>query len=206
MLIRNLCRGGWASNCYLVSQGTDSVVIDPSSSAEEITDVLTEAGMTLRGILLTHGHFDHILSLDTLRDTTGAPAYLHRGDGDFPSDPGKNCYLGFLGRDIRHRGAEVLLEGDEVLTFGALTFRVLHTPGHTPGSVCLAVEDPLFAGDTLFAASIGRTDFPGGDYRQMLQSLHRLALLPGDYRVLPGHAEESTLEAERKTNPFMQNL
>lgn len=193
MQIRNLCRGGWASNCYLVSQGTDAVVIDPSSSAEEITDVLTEAGMTLQGILLTHGHFDHILSLDALRDTTGAPAYLHRGDGDFPSDPGKNCYLGFLGRDIRHRGAEVLLEGDEVLTFGALTFRVLHTPGHTGGCVCYRCGDTLFTGDTLFAEGYGRTDLPGGSWSALRDSLAFLAGMQEDLTVYPGHGPACSL-------------
>lgn len=194
MLIRNLCRGGWASNCYLVSQGTDAVVIDPSSPASEITAVLAEAGLTLRGILLTHGHFDHILSLDTLRDATGAPAYLHRGDWDFPTDSEKSCYLGFLGRDIRHRGAEVLLEGDEILTFGTLTFRVIHTPGHTSGCVCYRCGDALFTGDTLFAEGYGRTDLPGGSWSTLQDSLTLLAgMQEYGLTIYPGHGPSCPL-------------
>lgn len=193
MRIRNLCRGGWASNCYLVSHGTDAVVIDPSSSTAEITAVLAEAGLTLQGILLTHGHFDHILSLDTLRDATGVPAYLHRGDGDFPADPEKSCYLCFLGRDIRHRGAEVLLAGDEVLTFGSLTFRVLHTPGHTGGCVCYRCGDALFTGDTLFAEGYGRTDLPGGSWSTLRDSLALLAGTQEDLTVYPGHGPSCSL-------------
>ena len=194
MRIRNLCRGGWASNCYLVSQGTDAVVIDPSSPAAEITALLADAGLTLRGILLTHGHFDHILSLDTLRDATGAPAYLHREDGDFPADPEKSCYLGFLGRDVRHRGTEVLLEGDEVLTFGSLTFRVLHTPGHTGGSVCYRCGDALFTGDTIFAEGYGRTDLPGGSWATLRDSLALLAGMQKEgLTIYPGHGPSCPL-------------
>lgn len=187
MRIRNLCRGGWASNCYLVSQGTDAVVIDPSSPAMEITSTLTQAGLTLRGILLTHGHFDHILSLDTLRDATKAPAYLHHGDGDFPADAGKSCYLDFLGRDIRHRNAEFLLEGGEVLTFGALSFQVIHTPGHTGGCVCYRCGNALFTGDTLFAEGYGRTDLPGGSWSTLRSSLALLAEIQDELTIYPGH-------------------
>ena len=200
MRIRNLYRGGWLSNCYLVSEGSDAVIIDPSSPAEEITDILARAELTLRGILLTHGHFDHILSLDTMRDATGAPAYLHCGDADFPADASKSCYLCFLGQDIRHRGAEVLLEGDEVLTFGALTFRVLHTPGHTGGCVCYRCGDALFTGDTLFAEGYGRTDLPGGSWSTLRKSLAMLAGMQGEgLTIYPGHgpacplAEAATL-------------
>lgn len=188
MRIRNLYRGSWLSNCYLVSEGSDAVVIDPSSSAEEIAAILTEAGLTLRGILLTHGHFDHILSLDTLRDATGACAYLHRGDGVFPADSGKSCYLGFLGRDIRHRHPEVLLEGGEVLTFGALTFQVIHTPGHTSGCVCYRCGDSLFTGDTIFAEGYGRTDLPGGSWTALRESLAMLTGMQDDgLTIYPGH-------------------
>ncbi|MBQ2766539.1 MAG: MBL fold metallo-hydrolase [Clostridia bacterium] len=188
MRIRNLYRGGWLSNCYLVSEGSDAVIIDPSSPTEEITDMLARAELTLRGILLTHGHFDHILSLDSLRDATGAPAYLHHGDADFPTDASQSCYLTILGRDIRHRAADVLLMGGEVLTLGSMTFSVLHTPGHTGGCVCYRCEDALFTGDTIFAEGYGRTDLPGGNAMLLRESLNRLAGMQDEgLTIYPGH-------------------
>lgn len=194
MQIRNLHRAGWPSNCYLVTEGSDAVVIDPSAQVRELTDLLSQSGLTLRAILLTHGHFDHILSLDALRDATGAPAYLHRGDADFPGDSAKSCYLTLIGRDIRHRPAEVTLEGGEVLTFGALRFTVLHTPGHTGGCVCYRAGDALFTGDTLFAEGYGRTDLPGGDFSALRQSLAALAALRNEsLTIYPGHGGPSGL-------------
>lgn len=194
MQIRNLHRTGWPSNCYLVCEDRDAVIIDPSAQVRELTAALAEAGLTLRAILLTHGHFDHILSLDTLRDATGAKAYLHRSDADFPGDATKSCYLPLIGRDIRHREAEVLLEGGEVLQFGALTFTVLHTPGHTGGCVCYRSGNALFTGDTLFAEGYGRTDLPGGDWTALRQSLTRLTAMRDEpLTIYPGHGEPSSL-------------
>lgn len=194
MQIRNLHRMGWPSNCYLVSAGSDAVIIDPSAQAQEITAALAEAGLTLHAILLTHGHFDHILSLDTLRAATGVPAYLHRGDADFPGDAAKSCYLTLIGRDIRHRGADVLLDGGEVLEFGALRFTVMHTPGHTGGCVCYRAGDALFTGDTLFAEGYGRTDLPGGSFATLRKSLAQLAAMRDEpLTIYPGHGEPSGL-------------
>ena len=194
MQIRNLHRMGGASNCYLVSEGRDAVIIDPSTSAETVTDLLSQAGLTLHAILLTHGHFDHILSLDTLRTATGVPAYLHRGDAAFPGDAAKNCYLTLIGRDIRHRPAEHLLDGDETLEFGALRFTVLHTPGHTEGCVCYRCGDALFTGDTLFAEGYGRTDLPGGNFTALRQSLSMLAAMQNEtLTIYPGHGAPADL-------------
>ena len=194
MQIRNLHRVGWAANCYLVSEGRDAVIIDPGASAEDITDLLSQTGLTLRAILLTHGHFDHILSLDTLRDATGVPAYLHCGDAAFPGDAAKNCYLTLIGRDIRHRPAERLLDGGETLEFGALRCTVLHTPGHTAGCVCYRFGDALFTGDTIFAEGYGRTDLPGGNFTALRQSLATLAAMQSEpLTIYPGHGESATL-------------
>ncbi len=194
MQIRNLHRMGWAANCYLVTEGCDAVVIDPSAPADAIVDLLSQSDLQLQAILLTHGHFDHMLALDALRDVTGAPAYLHRGDADFPGDPTKSCYLSMLGRDIRHRPAEHLLEGGELLNFGALHFTVLHTPGHTGGCVCYRADDALFTGDTLFAEGYGRTDLPGGSLTALRQSLERLTAMRDEpLTIYPGHGEPSGL-------------
>ncbi len=194
MRIQNLHPGGWAANCYLVSSGSDAIVIDPSCPAGDITAALARDGLTLHAILLTHGHFDHLLAVDDLREATAAPLCLHRGDADFLADPEKSCYAPLLGRDVRHREAERQLSGGEELTFGALTLTVLHTPGHTGGCVCYRVAshsgDALFCGDTLFAEGYGRTDLPGGDFSALRRSLIRLAAWRHEaMTIYPGHGE-----------------
>ena len=205
MRVRNLHRKGWSANCYLVSEGQDAVVIDPSVPVREITDALGEDGLCLHAILLTHGHFDHMLSLDDLRDAIPAKAYLHRSDSDFPQDAAKSCYLSMLGRDIRHRPAEVLLDGGEVLTFGALRFTVLHTPGHTGGCVCYRAGDALFTGDTLFADGFGRTDLPGGDWPTLCDALGQLAAMRDEpLTIYPGHGEHAVLaDAIDRIQPYI---
>lgn len=198
MQVRNLHSTGWPSNCYLVSEGNDAVIIDPSAPASELTRALANSALTLRAILLTHGHFDHILSLDALRDATGAPAYLHCGDENFPGDPAKSCYLTLIGQNIRHRPAEVTLKGRAELEFGALHFTVLPTPGHTEGCVCYRCIDALFTGDTLFANGVGRTDLPGGSpaaQRDSLNLLRQLALREPNLIIYPGHGGTSSLGA-----------
>ncbi len=194
MKIRNLYRGGWQSNCYLISEGEDAVLIDPAVRAEEITAALDADHLRLRAILLTHGHFDHILALDALRDATGAPAYLHPADAEFPENSSLNCALPLLGRSFAQRSAEHTAEDGELLQFGGLSFTVLHTPGHTGGCVCYLAGDALFTGDTLFAEGVGRTDLPGGDGEMLYRSL--LALTPlssHGLTIYPGHGEPSLL-------------
>lgn len=194
MRIRNLHQTGWPSNCYLISEGSDAVIIDPSAPVQTIMDSLAEDSLHLYAILLTHGHFDHLLTLDTLRDITGSPAYLHQGDADFPGNAAKSCYLTLLGRDIRHRDADILLMGGERLEFGTLRFTVLHTPGHTGGCVCYRCGDALFTGDTLFAEGYGRTDLPGGSWSILRRSLERLTAMRNEpLTIYPGHGESSGL-------------
>lgn len=192
MCLTSLTLGSIGTNCYIIyNEAKSAVVIDPSDEAELAAARIGALGLNVKAILLTHGHFDHGGDAARIRDLTGAPVYLHPADRALPS---------WLTHGLT--ADEDLAEGDE-LDFDGLRFRVLHTPGHTPGSVCFLCGDKLFAGDTLFAGSCGRTDFPGGSWPQMLASLRRLANLEGAYTVYPGHGEGTTLAAERETNPYI---
>lgn len=195
MEITTIQGGSLHTNCYLVSGETDGscVLIDPGFQAEQILEQVRSKGKTVAAILLTHAHFDHISGARDIAEQTGCKVYLHEADRSLPSQ----LTLSTL------PPTENYGEGD-VLSLAGLTFRVLHTPGHTPGGVCLLCGDAMFSGDTLFAGTCGRTDLPGGNYKDMLQSLSRLAALEGDWRVLPGHGGDSTLSYERRSNPYLQ--
>lgn len=192
MIVKQMPVGSLGTNCYLLSDEVSGLgaVIDPGGSAKTILAAVAEARVTVTMLLLTHGHFDHTGAVKELRETfPGVKVYLHPADKALLGD----AIMPAIGE------TEDYGEGD-VLTLGSLSIRVLHTPGHTPGGVCLAVENVLFTGDTLFEGSMGRTDLEGGSETQLLHSLKRLAQLPGDWRVFPGHEGSSTLERERTTN------
>ena len=193
--IRTLPLGAYQTNCYLV-WGEDSstcVVIDPGYEPDAVLDEAKKLGKDIAAILLTHGHFDHVGAVRDLAAETGCPVYLNEADLSMPPQmtAGPLYYTNTYG------------EGDFVEKAG-LSFKVLHTPGHTPGSVCLQCENALFSGDTLFWGSCGRTDLPGGSWSTIRVSLKRLATLSGDFDVYPGHGDTTTLSFERKYNPYMQ--
>ena len=193
--------GQLMTNCYLVcdEQAKVCAVVDPGDEAERIIDAVERSGCEVRYVLLTHGHYDHFTGLTGLLKKYDVPVYIHPAD----AEEGRNnpWSLKFPRLDDAHQ--RWYGEGD-ILTLGSLIIHVLSTPGHSKGSVCLVVEDAILAGDTLFYGSCGRTDFPGGDYKEMLLSLARLARLEGDYRVYPGHDRPTDLERERRMNPYMR--
>lgn len=206
MKIKALRLGQVGTNCYILADEAAKLcaVIDPADSGEQIAAAIRQEGWTPTDIWLTHSHFDHILGIPGLRKVwPELPIYCHPLD---MADHGATVRM--FGVDVptvwSFGNLEPYEEGD-VMEIGAVRAQVLHTPGHTPGSVCLAVatdqDRVLFTGDTLFAGSMGRTDLPGGDEGAILRSLARLGHLEGDYRVCPGHEELSTLYRERKDNP-----
>lgn len=201
MKIKNLYPGSYYSNCYLVVSGDHGIVIDPSAPTARILAAIQEEACTLDGIYLTHGHFDHMESLDSLRAATGVPAFLHQADCTFPSDSMANAYAAFFHDTKTWKPAEISLHGGEEIPLGETHFRVLHTPGHTAGSVCFLFPDDhaLFTGDTLFSESYGRCDLQGGSRTMMNASLRALADLAKTseagrlIRIYPGHGNDALL-------------
>ena len=192
-MITKLTLGLYQVNTYLLFNDTgEALVIDPGYEADAILDALE--GKTLKAIVLTHGHFDHVGAVKELVAETGCEVYIHAAEATLPPmmTAGELYYT------------RTYAEGDTVTPISGVELKVLHTPGHTPGSVCLLWGDQMFSGDTLFEGSCGRVDFPGGDPQEMLKSLNRLASLQADYRVHPGHGPSTTLSQEKRYNPYMR--
>ena len=197
MKVKMMQVGPIGTNCYILEDEKKIAVIDPGDEAERILEVREETEGTVAYILLTHGHYDHTTAVPALhRVYPGAEAYIHRADAD-----GVGSRIFPLSGEME--GLKFYDEGDS-LPLGGLTIHVMHTPGHSPGSVVLRVEDVLFCGDTLFAGSMGRTDLPGGSEEQIMESLRRLGALEGNFHVLPGHMGASDLDQERKHNPYLR--
>lgn len=194
MEIRNLYPGAMASNCYLLTVGKAAAVVDPSAPVADILSALGETNAKLSVILLTHGHFDHLFSLAELRKATGAPVLIHEKDAELPDDPEKNMFQRLFGMPRKFGAPDRSLQSGEEITLGGELIRVIHTPGHTAGSVCYLCNDEfLLTGDTLFADSYGRTDLYSGDEEALFDSLHRLRALPQNLRIYPGHGESALL-------------
>ena len=194
MEIKRLFPGSWGSNCYLLTVGTHAAVVDPSPDAQTILVELARLGANLDFILLTHGHFDHIVSVDALRDRTAAPLLVHERDACMLTDAHKNAFFTFFRQERVYRAPErTLVDGDE-LHLGDEIIRVISTPGHSQGSVCYLCNDEfLLTGDTLFADGYGRYDLYGGDGEILFASLASLRTLPPSLPIYPGHGESTHL-------------
>ena len=199
MKIDAIMVGPIMTNCYLLQDEKAKVcaLIDPGDDAKRVETMVDNSGCTLQYILLTHGHFDHWGAVRPLLEKYDVPVYIHNADVT-DRDGGD---LLFRRLDEQH---QCYYDEGDALTLGDMSIRVMHTPGHSKGSVCLVVNDVIFAGDTLFRSSCGRTDFPGGDYREMLSSLARLGRMEGNYHVYSGHERDTELDAERRFNPYMK--
>ncbi len=187
-----------AANCSLLGDERERIcaVVDPGGSTANIVEMVRRSGLRPAAILLTHGHYDHVGAVDTLLEAyPGLPVYIHALD----LAPGEQERYRMAAKANQHT-----YEDGDSLRLGGLTVKVLHTPGHSPGSVALLAERVMLSGDTLFAGTCGRSDLPGGDAGQLTASLARLGRLSGDYQIIPGHGPATTLSREKQTNPFLR--
>lgn len=201
-------------NCYLIVDEETGIgaVIDPGAydSRSNADEIIQKAGVEkLEYILLTHGHFDHILGVKGMRDKYDAKVVIHEDDAICLTDVGKSLAqdngLAHIQQSVH---TDVLVDDGDEIKLGSSGLKVLHTPGHTPGSVCYVSEtdNVIFSGDTLFCMTVGRTDFEGGSTEQLVESLKKLTALEGEYRVLPGHNRETSLDRERTHNRFIRRM
>jgi glyoxylase-like metal-dependent hydrolase (beta-lactamase superfamily II) len=202
LILKQLTVGRFASNCYIVGSESDKegMIIDPGASTKQILSDVKELGLNIRLIVLTHGHMDHIGAVKGVKEATGAEVAIHADDARFL----RRLSLSTVYNLSFPSPPDRLLKDGDSIDIGDLHFTVLHTPGHSPGGICLLGHGVLFSGDTLFNYGIGRTDFPGGSHDQLMNSIStRLMALPDDTVVYPGHGPGTTIGIERRGNPFL---
>lgn len=207
MKIETMVLGDVRTNCYLlINEETKEVlVVDPADRADVIVRKLIDEGLTLKAILLTHGHGDHILAVGDLKKQFGVKVYAAKAEEALLSDAAQNLSKALFGIAVTVK-PDILLEDGQEFEVAGIRLRMLYTPGHTPGGCCYyqAEEKILFSGDTLFCGSIGRTDFPGGSLSELVRSVkEKLLVLPEDVKVYPGHEEMTTIGHEKRYNPYM---
>jgi len=206
MMIRSLEVGAIGANCYLVwcKETGEGVVIDPGDNAERIVQIIKDEKISVKHIINTHGHIDHIGANGGVKEATGASILIHELDAPTLLDAEDNLSE-WMGLNVTGPPADqALRNGDRISVGKTVELVVIHTPGHTKGGICLKCGDIIFTGDTLFAGSVGRSDFPGGSARQLIDSIHeRLLCFPDDTTIYPGHGPYSTIGYERENNPFL---
>lgn len=207
MKIHHLNLGELKSNCYIVETAPGRcIAVDIGGDSRLLLEFLKLHKLELSKILLTHGHFDHIGGVAEAAAASGAEVYIHESDAPMLQSEALSLASGMSFLPFKPVSDYIAVTGDCYINDGELSFRVLHTPGHSHGSVCYICEDSIFSGDTLFCCSIGRTDFPGSSPEMMRSSLITLKNLEGDYKIYPGHNETTTLGYERKSNPYLSRL
>lgn len=198
--------GPLLSNSYLVFDPLlrEGVLIDAGDEPGKILGMVERSGVRVKAIYATHGHFDHVLAAREVKENLGCSFYIHRGDLDLLKEADKRAKMFLGGEYLPPVEPDGFVEEGDVIEVGGHTLRVLHTPGHSPGSVSYVADGGVFTGDTLFAGSVGRHDFPGGDLDKLIDSLvNKLLKLPDDYAVYPGHGPSTTIGVERLHNPYV---
>jgi glyoxylase-like metal-dependent hydrolase (beta-lactamase superfamily II) len=212
MITKMFTVGALYTNCYVVGcdETRDAIIIDPGFDNELVAKrILREAEqleLQIKYIVNTHGHSDHIAGNGIMKKLTGAPILIHEYDAPMLTKATENLTTLFGLRTAPMPPADQMLHNGDPIKMGTVTLRVIHTPGHTRGSISLLGDDVVFTGDTLFAGSIGRTDFPGSSYKEIMSSLKKLSILPNRIKVYPGHGPASTIGEEKRSNPFLQNI
>lgn len=198
----------YGANCYIVSdeEEKEAIVIDPGEYSFEIQDYIITNNLNAKYILLTHGHFDHIGGVEELKKLTQARVAISKEDAPMLLEPSLNLSE-MVYKKILCNPADILLSDGDTLTFGKYIVEVIHTPGHTKGGVCFKIDNVCFTGDVLFKGSIGRYDFPGGDFSVLMDSIkNKLLVFPDDVKIYPGHGDFSTIGKEKRLNIFLKNL
>jgi len=209
VILKKLVVGPFAANCYIVGSELtkEGVIIDPGDEARQILKRVKDLQLDIKVIVLTHDHIDHIGGVKEVKEATGAEVAIHTDDAKFISGQ-EGRLISMLVSGLSYPAPpspDRLLKGGDSIDIGDLNFLVLHTPGHTPGGICLLGNGVVFTGDTLFKYGVGRTDLPGGSYSQLMNSLHtKLMVLPDETIVYPGHGPETTIGAERGGNPYLR--
>jgi len=207
MNIRKIVVGQLGVNCYIISDDSSSqaLIIDPGDEPEKIIEFIDAFGLQPKYILFTHAHYDHVCAAKELHDQYNAVIVMHEQEKITYRATAKRCISwGYDPEDFPE--PERLVKDNDTISMGAISFKVIHTPGHTQGSICILVENTLFSGDTLFKGSVGRTDLPGGDFGLLSQSLKKLTLLLPQTRVLCGHDGETSIAKEMRDNPFLKTM
>ena len=195
------------TNCYLIinEDTKETVIVDPGGYPEELKREIKEKGLDIQAVILTHAHFDHIMGPNDVMKDYPVPVYIEEHDKEMLTDDNANLSGGYMNGGFKFTDVKTVADG-QVLELAGFRFQVIHTPGHTPGGCCYYVEEEgvLFSGDTLFQASVGRTDFPGGSASDLVRSIkEKLLILPEETHVYPGHMEETTIGYEKLYNPFV---
>ena len=207
MSIEMLPVGPLQANCYIIhdESGRDAIVVDPGDDADRIIKFLMNSELRAIQIVCTHGHFDHVGAVARVKEKTGAQVLIHRDDLPIYARAKEQAAAWGFAVESPPPPDGFLSEGDSVI-IGALSYKVLHTPGHSPGGICLLGNAEIITGDTIFAGSVGRTDFPGGSIEALKQSFRRIMALPAETTILPGHGPASSVGEEHYGNFFMSEL
>lgn len=207
MLIKTLIVGPLQVNCYIISDESTkkTIIVDPGDEPDRILDIIRDNNLHLLYIVCTHGHFDHVGAVGDIKKETAAEILIHKDEAIIYH--AARDMAAFWGYDIDPLPEpDRFIKDKDIITAGDLRFEVLHTPGHSPGGICLYGNNIVITGDTLFEGSVGRTDFYGGDMQKLKESFKRLMSLPEDTRVLPGHGDETTIGKEKRQNMFSEEL
>ncbi len=207
LMVRGMVVGVFQENCWVIGNRRtgEAICIDPGDQAEDILAMAREMGVKIKAIANSHAHVDHILGVGDIKNETGARFLMHRDEAAIAAQAAKSALM-LVGREVADPPTpDYHPEDGDVVEVEGVKLTVIHTPGHTPGSLSYYTEGMLFSGDTLFAGSIGRTDLPGGDYDQEMASIiDKLLVLPDETVVLPGHMQETRIDAEKQMNPFVR--